>query len=214
MSSLTVRLVTITWVFFFFFGLNQFLCYSLTQYAFSIYNCPFHSWKPLLVLGNFSSCKACLRRRIQGLCGPYVSQPHFLCCIYVCRRCKMQIIRSFILSNPNSMKELRDLVEAPESEVEENGRHGTVAMKARLVIIVRKSLCEENLNLMRWRNPPPCPPNCLCRNRSPRCLLPSLIGIDIFVLPLSTPSLCLIHTYLSFFFFLRERVAQIGAVDT
>jgi hypothetical protein len=106
--------------FFFFFWMNHFLCYSLTQYAFSIYNCPFHSWKPLLVLGNFSSCKACLRRRIQGLCGPYVSQPHFLCCIYVCRRCKMQIIRSFILSNPNSMKELRDLVEAPESEVKKN----------------------------------------------------------------------------------------------
>jgi hypothetical protein len=78
---------------------------------------------------------------------------------------------------------------------------GTVAMKARLMIIVRKSLCEENLNLMRWRNPPPCPPNCLCRNRSPRCLLPGLIGIDIFVLPLPpylSPSY--MHTFLSFFF--------------
>jgi hypothetical protein len=81
---------------------------------------------------------------------------------------------------------------------------GTVAMKARLMIIVRKSLCEENLNLMRWRNPPPCPPNCLCRNRSPRCLLPGLIGIAIFALPLSPslppPSLSYIHTFHFFFF--------------
>lgn len=64
---------------------------------------------------------------------------------------------------------------------------GNRATKARHMIIARKNLCEENLNLKRWRNRPPSP-TCLCRNCRPRCLLSNLIGIAISV-PSPAPSL-------------------------